>query len=31
MAKIIFRQQAIDDLNAIWVYTRDKWSEKQAA
>jgi toxin ParE1/3/4 len=30
MAKIIFRQQAIDDLNAIWVYTRNTWSEKQA-
>lgn len=30
MAKVIFRQQAIDDLNAIWIYTYDKWSEKQA-
>lgn len=30
MAKVIFRQQAIDDLNAIWAYTYDKWSEKQA-
>jgi len=30
VAKVIFRQQAIDDLNAIWAYTYDKWSEKQA-
>jgi toxin ParE1/3/4 len=30
MAKVIFRQQAIDDLNAIWTYTYDEWSEKQA-
>ena len=30
MAKVIFRQKAIDDLNAIWIYTYDKWSEKQA-
>jgi toxin ParE1/3/4 len=30
MAKVIFRQQAIDDLNSIWIYTYDKWSEKQA-
>ena len=30
MAKVIFRQQAIDDLNEIWVYTFEKWSEKQA-
>lgn len=29
MAKIIFKQKAIDDLNAIWEYTFDKWSEKQ--
>jgi len=30
VAKVIFRQQVIDDLNAIWAYTYDKWSEKQA-
>lgn len=30
MAKVIFRQEAIDDLNDIWVYTLDEWSEKQA-
>ncbi|GET45590.1 type II toxin-antitoxin system RelE/ParE family toxin [Capnocytophaga felis] len=30
MAKIIFRQKAIDDLNAIWNYTFEKWSELQA-
>lgn len=30
MAKVIFRQQAIDDLNSIWIYTFDKWSEEQA-
>ncbi len=30
MAKVIFRQKAIDDLNDIWVYTTDEWSEKQA-
>jgi toxin ParE1/3/4 len=30
MAKVIFRQQAVDDLKAIWIYTYDKWSEKQA-
>ena len=30
MANIIFRQKAIDDLNAIWDYTSKKWSEKQA-
>lgn len=29
MAKIIFKQKAIDDLNAIWEYTFEKWSEKQ--
>ncbi len=23
-------QQAIDDLNGIWVYTFHKWSKKQA-
>ncbi len=30
MAKVIFRQKAIDDLNNIWNYTFEKWSEKQA-
>ncbi len=30
MAKVILRQQAIDDLNDIWDYTFEKWSEKQA-
>ena len=30
MAKITFRPDAIDDLNAIWNYTYEKWSENQA-
>jgi toxin ParE1/3/4 len=30
MAKIILRQEAIDDLNDIWTYTFEEWSEKQA-
>ena len=30
MANVIFRQEAIDDLNAIWDYTFEKWSETQA-
>lgn len=30
MAKVTFRQKAIDDLNSIWTYTFYKWSEKQA-
>ncbi|WP_394974087.1 type II toxin-antitoxin system RelE/ParE family toxin [uncultured Croceitalea sp.] len=30
MAKVILRQKAIDDLNTIWNYTFEKWSEKQA-
>lgn len=30
MAKVILRQEAIDDLNDIWVYTIDEWTEKQA-
>ena len=30
MAKIIFRQEAIHDINEIWSYTFKKWSEKQA-
>ena len=30
MFKIIFRQEAIDDLNDIWDYTYEKWAEKQA-
>lgn len=30
MAKVILRQEAIDDLNKIWDYTFEKWSESQA-
>lgn len=30
MAKVILRQEAIDDLNNIWDYTFEKWSENQA-
>ncbi len=30
MAKVIFKQEAIDDLNDIWEYTFEKWSENQA-
>lgn len=30
MARVIFRQKAIDDLNTIWEYTFETWSEKQA-
>ncbi len=30
MAKVILRQEAIDDLNDIWFYTFEEWSEKQA-
>ena len=30
MAKVILRQEAIDDLNDIWDYTYQKWSEIQA-
>ena len=30
MVKVLLRQAAIDDLNAIWNYTRNEWSEKQA-
>ena len=30
MAKVVLRQEAIDDLNDIWYYTYEKWSEKQA-
>lgn len=30
MAKLIFRQAAIDDLAGIWDYTMSTWSEKQA-
>ncbi|WP_046755748.1 type II toxin-antitoxin system RelE/ParE family toxin [Kordia jejudonensis] len=30
MAKVILRQKAINDLNDIWDYTFEKWSEKQA-
>lgn len=30
MVKVILRQEAIDDLNDIWNYTVEEWSEKQA-
>ena len=30
MAKVILRQEAIDDLSDIWDYTFEKWSENQA-
>jgi toxin ParE1/3/4 len=30
MVKIILRQEAIDDLNDIWKYTKTQWSESQA-
>jgi toxin ParE1/3/4 len=30
MANVILRQEAIDDLNDIWAYTLEEWSEKQA-
>lgn len=30
MAKIILRQEAIDDLTDIWNYAFHKWSENQA-
>jgi toxin ParE1/3/4 len=30
MAKVVFRQEAIDDLNEIWDYTFRQWSEDQA-
>ncbi|MFZ1705793.1 MAG: type II toxin-antitoxin system RelE/ParE family toxin [Saprospiraceae bacterium] len=30
MAKIIFTNKAKDDLNEIWDYTFETWSEKQA-
>jgi len=30
MAKVLFRQKAIVDLNDIWEYTFQNWSEKQA-
>lgn len=30
MAKVILRQEAIDDLNDIWFYTFEEWSESQA-
>ena len=30
MAKVILRQEAINDLNDIWTYTFEEWSEKQA-
>ena len=30
MAKLILRQEAIDDLTDIWEYTFETWSENQA-
>lgn len=30
MAKVILRQEAIDDLTDIWEYTLQKWSDSQA-
>jgi len=30
MASVFLRQEALDDLNEIWFYTFDEWSEKQA-
>jgi toxin ParE1/3/4 len=30
MAKVILRQEAIDDLSEIWEYTIQNWSETQA-
>ena len=30
MANVILRQKAVDDLNSIWDYTFETWSEKQA-
>lgn len=30
MAKVIFRQEAINDLNSIWDYTFERRPEKQA-
>lgn len=30
MAKVILREKAIDDLNNIWLYTFEEWSETQA-
>ena len=30
MAKLVLRQEAINDLSDIWEYTSETWSEKQA-
>lgn len=30
MAKLVLRQEAIDDLTDIWEYTIETWSENQA-
>jgi len=30
MARVILRQKAINDLNDIWNYTYEQWSENQA-
>ena len=29
MSKVILRQEAINDLNDIWAYTFEVWSEKR--
>ncbi|MCC5942948.1 MAG: type II toxin-antitoxin system RelE/ParE family toxin [Balneolaceae bacterium] len=30
MAKYLLTKKALDDLNGIWMYTFEKWSEEQA-
>jgi len=30
MSKVMLKQRAINDLNSIWDYTFEKWSENQA-
>lgn len=30
MPKVVLRQEAVDDLTAIWEYTLQEWSENQA-
>ena len=30
MAKVVFRKKAVEDLNDIWTYTFNEWSEEQA-
>lgn len=29
MAKVILKQEAVDDLNSIWEFTFENWSENQ--